>query len=778
VSLDDYRAKRDFEQTPEPAPGPARPGAGPPRFVVQQHHARRLHWDLRLERDGVAVSFAIPNGIPRAPKEHRLAVRTEDHPLEYLQWEGEIPRGQYGAGTMTVWDAGTYEAHTFDAQKVEVTLHGERLQGRYGLFAIGHGEADRGDWMIHRMDPADWVPLPEGVRPMLARPGAMPADPSGWAFEVKWDGVRALAYCRPGRLRLESRGGNDITAAYPEVRGLLEQLGMREALLDGEIVAFDERGRPSFGRLQERMHVRDRRQIERLRRSTPVVYVIFDLLHLDGRSLLREPHATRRALLTELGLGGPAWRVPEITLGDGRALLAFTRAHGLEGIVAKRSDSRYEPGARNGAWMKLKHRMRQELVIGGWLPGAGGRAGRIGALLVGYHRDGELIYAGRVGTGFTDRTLEELAARLGPLRRPERPFAPGPRLPREAVFVVPELVCEVEFVEWTADGVMRAPSFQGLRDDRAAGQVKREDAPGRPAFADGPVRFAGRELQLSNYGKVLFPQSGFTKGDLIEYYAAVAGAVLPHLRDRALTLKRYPDGVEQPFFYEKHAPAHRPEWVPVAEIGGVRYTLCQEPATLVWLANLADIELHTSLALAETPERPNLLVFDLDPGAPAGLLECARVALVLRGMFSALGLESVVKTSGAKGMQVYVPVDGTGYEQTKPLARSIAELLEARMPELVVSRMARSLRAGRVFVDWSQNDLHKTTVTVYSVRALPTPGVSTPLAWEEIERALAAGDAGRLRFTPAEVLDRIDRYGDLFAPAAALRQPLPDVNLR
>jgi bifunctional non-homologous end joining protein LigD len=781
--LDRYRAKRDFDATPEPAAGPVRPAAGAPRFVVQEHHARRLHWDLRLEHDGVAASWAIPNGIPLSPKENRLAVHTEDHPLEYLEFRGEIPAGQYGAGTMGIWDHGTYELHKFDEKKVEVTFHGERLHGRYGMFPIGRSAGEENSWMIHRMDPPDdpaRVAMPEALKPMLARAGEMPHEPARWSFEVKWDGVRALAYAKPGRLKLESRNGNDITAGYPEVRGLIDQLGMREAVLDGELVAFDKDGRPSFGRLQERMHVREGRALARLQKSVPVVFAIFDLLYLDGESLLALPYAERRARLVELELNGAAWRVPDNHPGEGARLLAATAAQGLEGIVAKRLDSRYEPGSRNGAWLKLKNTSRQELVIGGWLPGEGNRSGTVGALLTGYYDGEELVYAGRVGTGFSDRMLSELNSQLEPLRRADSPFAVStPKLPRDAVYVEPKLICEVEFVEWTSDGVMRAPAFKGLRDDKAAVEVGRERiavvAGDARRFADGPLEFAGRSLKLSNYNKVLFPETGFSKGDLIEYYAAVAEAALPHLRDRALTLKRYPNGVDKPHFYEKNSPSHRPAWVPTAEIGGVSYTLCQEPATLVWLANLADIELHTSLAAASAPQRPNLLVFDLDPGAPAGLVECSQVALVLRGLFSALGLTSVVKTSGSKGMQVYVPIDPetVTYEQSKPFAKQVAELLEARLPELVVSRMTKTLRAGRVFVDWSQNDDHKTTATVYSVRALATPGVSTPLEWDEVSDCFEAGDPARLVFSPRQVLERIDAYGDLFEDAATIRQALP-----
>jgi bifunctional non-homologous end joining protein LigD len=814
--LHTYRAKRDFHKTGEPDGAGAGP-QGVARFVIQEHHATRLHWDLRLEHDGVLASWAIPNGIPATPSDNRLAVHTEDHPLEYLDFHGEIPRGEYGAGTMSIWDHGTFETHLWDDKKVEVTFHGERLSGRYGLFPIGQRgrEGSEKDWMIHRMDPPadpDREAMPERILPMLAGSGELPAHEEKWSFEVKWDGVRAIAYVKPGRLRLESRNLNDITETYPEVRGILRDLGMREAVFDGEIVAFGEDGRPSFERLQRRINVASASAVRRLSASTPVVYAIFDLLYLDGHSLMALPYEERRARLDELGLGGPAWRAPANHPGRGRALLDATEAQGLEGIVAKRLDSRYEPGRRTGAWIKIKHVTRQELVICGWLPGEGRRTDRIGALLMGYWTDdGRLVYAGRVGTGFTERTLNELARALAPLRSADSPYDDAPKLPRNAVYVEPDLVAEIEFREWTREGVMRAPSFKGLRTDKDAAEVVREPAPHEGERADpepgdtGPdaagagvdstapealfdaverlpegslaVLADGRELKLSNWDKVLFPATGFTKGDLIAYYARIAPAVVPHLRDRPLTLKRYPNGVQAPYFYEKQSPAHRPEWVETARVGAVNYTLCQDRPTLIWLANLADVELHTSLSLAAAPETPTMLVFDLDPGAPAGLVECCEVALVLRGLFRALGLESVAKTSGSKGMQLYVPLNAPAgkvtYVHTKPFARQVAEALEQRLPELVVSRMTKRLRAGKVLVDWSQNDEHKTTVTVYSVRAREQPTVSTPVSWEEVQACHDAGDPELLTFTTDQVLARVDADGDRFAMLLSTRQELP-----
>jgi bifunctional non-homologous end joining protein LigD len=800
--LEPYRSKRDFSATKEPAGTTDERGGklGEHRFVVQEHHATRLHWDLRLEHEGVLASWAIPNGIPSLPSENRLAVHTEDHPLQYLDFEGDIPAGEYGAGTMRIWDRGTFETHLWDDKKVEVTFHGERLRGRYGLFPIGKGNDAEKDWMIHRMDPPidrDRVAMPERILPMLADTSAdIPRDESRWSFEVKWDGVRAIAYVKPGRLRLESRNLREITEGYPEVRGLLRDLGMREAVFDGELITFDEQGRPSFERLQRRMHVTSPSAVRRLAVSAPVVYAIFDVLHLDGHDLMSRPYAERRAALEGLELGGPAWRVPAVHAGQGRALLEATAAQGLEGVVAKRLDSRYEPGRRNGAWLKIKHTQRQELVIGGWLPGEGRRRDRIGALLMGYQDDdGRLRFAGRVGTGFTERTLDRLGSALSPLETSDCPFDSPPKLPRNAVFVAPELVAEIEFREWTSEGVMRAPSFKGLRDDKPAAEVIREGREPSAAAGDGRVTPAdvfgdaaplpdggiavtvdGRRLKLSNFDKVLYPDTGFTKGDLIAYYARIAPAVLPHLTDRPLTLKRYPNGVQEPYFYEKQSPSHRPEWVQTARIGGVNYTLCQDRATLVWLANLADIELHTSLALADRPERPTMLVFDLDPGAPAAIVECCQVGLVLRGLFTQLGLESMAKTSGSKGLQVYVPLNAAvTYGQTKPFARKVAEVLEQRLPELVVSRMTKRLRSGKVLVDWSQNDEHKTTVTVYSVRARERPTVSAPVSWEEVQACQEARDPELLTFETEQALERVAANGDPFASLLSLRQALPSV---
>ncbi len=464
--LAEYEAKRSLGKTPEPSGkdlGESRDGN---RFVIQEHHARRLHWDLRLERDGVLASWALPRGVPPTPKDNRLAVRTEDHPVEYLDFHGEIPKGQYGAGTMTIWDSGTYVAEKFTDEKVEVELRGERVRGRYALFPT-KGK----NWMIHRMDPpADpgREPMPANVKPMLASAGRLPRDERDWAFELKWDGVRILAYCEPGRVRLESRNQRDVTSQYPEVANALrEALGTTEALLDGEVVAFDDQGRPDFQRLQSRMHLASEAAVRRRMADTPATFVVFDVLHLNGHPTLELAYEDRRKLLEKLSLDADCLLVPAAHFGDGAALLGLTRERGLEGLLAKRRDSRYKAGARSKAWIKVKNVRSTELVIGGWLPGRGGRAASLGALAVGYHEEpgsAQLRYAGKVGTGFTERTLTDLTRLLRPLETPNSPFH-GRQPPRETVFAEPRLVAAVEFTEWTRAGTLRAPSFKGLRDD-------------------------------------------------------------------------------------------------------------------------------------------------------------------------------------------------------------------------------------------------------------------------------------------------------------------------
>jgi bifunctional non-homologous end joining protein LigD len=472
-----YRRKRDAGRTPEPVPsdGPL-PQGHDDTFVIQEHHARRLHWDFRLERGGVLVSWAVPKGLPLDPKANRLAVHTEDHPLEYASFEGEIPAGEYGGGKVIIWDRGTYETEKWTDNEVKVVLHGSRVEGRYVLF---HTSGD--DWMIHRMDPPaelDWQPLPAKIRPMLAVLGDLPpaAQDHRWGYEMKWDGVRAIVYVEGGGVRVLSRSDRDVTVTYPELRQLGEALGLRQCVLDGEIVAFDDQGRPSFGALQPRMQVGDAARARRLARDVPATFLAFDVLHLDGHDTTPLPYQERRDLLESLDVNGPRWQTPPWFRGSGQNALDTSRSQGLEGIVAKRLDSPYLPGRRSDCWIKVKNFYTQEVVIGGWKPGTGRRAGGIGSLLIGVPTPNGLEYVGHVGTGFTQAMLDDLARLLRPLARRTSPFAT--EVPRQwakdARWVTPKLVGEVAYTERTKDGRLRIPSWRGLRPDKRPEDINPE----------------------------------------------------------------------------------------------------------------------------------------------------------------------------------------------------------------------------------------------------------------------------------------------------------------
>jgi bifunctional non-homologous end joining protein LigD len=490
--LETYRQRRDATVTPEPVPPSSpstrrRKATGARQFVIQEHHARALHWDFRLERDGVLVSWAVPKGLPLDKKTNHLAVQTEDHPLEYAAFEGTIPSGEYGGGNVILWDHGTFDEIKWSDREVIVVLHGERIEGKYALFVTekssrssGSRSAER-SWMVHRMDdsPVGYEPPPADIRPMLATLGSLPADDQDWAFEFKWDGIRAIGHVDGGRIRIVSRNGNDLSVSFPELRPLGEQLASHQVVLDGEIVAFDEKGRPRFQKLQPRIHASDPNKAKRLSVEQPAVYVLFDLLYLDGSSLLDQPYRERRERLEALPLGkvkGGSWTLSPRFDGPGADVLQASQEQGLEGILAKGSDSLYLPGKRSPQWRKIKNILTQEVVVGGWTPGEGHRQGQFGSLLLGVPSHDGLAYVGQVGTGFSDDSLDDLMGKLERLRSPTDPF--GTEVPRRyrttATWVEPVLVGEVRFGEWTAEGRMRHPSWRGLRDDKNASEVRRE----------------------------------------------------------------------------------------------------------------------------------------------------------------------------------------------------------------------------------------------------------------------------------------------------------------
>ena len=761
MPLDTYRKKRDPKTTPEPFGGSSG-GASGPRFVVQRHAARRLHYDFRLERDGALASWAVPKGVPMEKGERHLAVHVEDHPLDYADFEGTIPAGQYGAGTVEIWDRGTYELLEEKRNGgLTVRLHGERLEGTWTLVPA-HLDGDPKNWLLLRKDDTDGATAVRQYRPMLATATDRLPDGEGWAFEPKWDGFRALAYVTGGEVTFKSRNDNDLTGRFQSAaRALARAMRSPSAVVDGEICALDETGRSGFGLLQQGVGL--------------LVFAAFDVLERDGEELCDRTYTERRAALEALLDTSIEGVLVSPSFDDGAALERAAREHGLEGVVAKRRDSCYHPGRRTLDWRKLKLKARQELVIAGYTRGKGRRADGIGALVLAVHDADGLRYAGNVGTGFDDRELDRLEKVLEPLRREASPFADVPKMPKvrrgDIVWVEPKLVAEVEFAEWTRDGRLRAPVYMGLRDDKPADDVVAERVP----LAE-EIRRGNRVLRLSNLDKPFWPDEEITKGDLLAYYRDVAPVLVPHLRDRPFTMKRYPDGWQGKFFFQKDAPKHMPEWIrrapfPASTREGERriidYALVNDELALLWMVNMGCIDMNAWASRADRPDKPDWIMFDLDPSEGVGFQEVIEVAQLVKQMLDLAGLESFAKTSGSRGIHVLVPIARRqGFDAARSFAAVVAGALERTHPGLVTTEWTKSKRRG-VLVDANQNGPGKTTATVYSVRPRPGAPVSTPLAWDEVNERLDPA-----AFTFDEVRARVARHGDLFAPVLSLDQSL------
>jgi bifunctional non-homologous end joining protein LigD len=766
AKLTEYERKRDRKQTPEPFTG-ERGGTKGPIFVVQRHDARSLHYDFRLERNGALASWAVPKGVPLEPGEQHLAVHVEDHPLDYATFEGEIPKGNYGAGTVEIWDSGTYEL--LEEKKnggLTVRLHGKRLNGTYALVPAKLS-GDPKNWLILRKAEDQTVRPRVQYQPMLATLADDVPRGTGWAFEVKWDGYRALAYVRGSDATLVSRNGNDLTSRFPAVAKAVSQaLKTPDSVLDGEICALDESGRSSFSLMQQG------------KAGTPVVYYVFDVLEVEGEPLIDLPFVERRKRLESLlDKRDRTVRISE-TFDDGVALYEVAKQQRLEGIMAKRLDSRYLPGRRTRDWLKIKTHGEQEFVICGFTKGTGRRASSFGSLVLGYYRGGELVYAGNVGTGFNSKEIEKLLDRLRPLKRSTPPFKDVPKMPKvrrgDVVWVEPKLVCEVEFAEWTHDGRLRAPSYKGLREDKAAEDVRREEP-----VADRIVK-GDRELKLSNLDKVFFPKEGITKGDLLEYYRAVAPVLIPHLKDRPFTMVRWPDGIEAGRFFQKDAPSHMPKWIPTYRAlvstresprkkKWVNFPLVNDELALLWMVNMGCIDMNAWYSRVDKHERPDFVLFDLDPSPDVGFAETVQVALLVKQALDAFGLASFPKTSSAEGMHVLVPVERRyTYEDTRQFAEIVAGAIARTNRGLATTEWTKSKRCG-VLIDANQNGEGKTIASVYSVRPRPGAPVSTPLRWEEVNEKLDP-----LAFTMEVVLERVRRHGDLFEGVLSTKQRLTD----
>ena len=868
MGLREYHRKRDFSITPEPRGEEGQEKTREDRsFCIQKHAATRLHYDFRLEMESVLKSWAVPKGPSLDPADKRLAMQTEDHPIEYGDFEGIIPEGQYGGGTVLLWDRGTWEPLEDPHQglrkgSLKFELHGVKLQGKWALVRIkGRDAREEGrTWLLIKerdefvrsskvyditkerpesvatgrtleqiaadrdrvwnsnreergevrgpaaraarvartktaaasrsrapapaapaarpastrkdlaaaaaaIPGARKAPLPRTVAAQLATLVDEPPKGDEWLHEMKFDGYRILARVQDGKARLVSRNGKDWTAHFPTVARAVEGLAVRTGLLDGEVAVVLPSGTTSFQALQNALSAQEQGQL---------VYFVFDLLHVEQVSLTGARLDERKALLQDL-LGvpqaGSPLRYSDHVAGSGDEFFAQACTLGVEGIVSKRRDAPYEPG-RSRTWLKVKCLHRQELVIGGYTDPERSRVG-LGALLMGfYDREGRLQFAGKVGTGFTSKMLQDLRRRLAPLEQPHSPFEQA-RIPgvTKAHWVRPELVGEVAFTEWTSDGRMRHPSFQGLREDKKAREVVREvprpvaqvaDPP--PLAAPGPTKEASKParakrakptprgpktggeayvagVRLTHPDRVLYPPQGITKRDLAQYYESIADWILPHVQGRPLTLVRCPEGAEKECFYMKHSGV----WAPPAlrrvaihektKIG--EYLVVDDLAGLISLVQMGILEIHTWNAVARELERPDRVVFDLDPDPSVGWERVVEGAQALRSRLDALGFESFVKTTGGKGLHVVVPLrPGSTWEESFAFARAVSEELEKAKPAAYTTAMPKAQRRGRILVDYFRNNRGNTSVAAYSTRAKPGATVSTPIGWEELEKGV------------------------------------------
>src|SRR5881409_78824 len=796
--LSAYRAKRALDRTPEPgaradsaalaAPAAAPLAAQYPRglFVVHMHAARRLHWDLRLEMDGVLKSWAVPKGPSPNRADKRLAVHVEDHPLEYGDFEGIIPEGNYGAGAVIVWDRGRWvpledpEAG-MKTGKLLFELHGYKLKGRWTLVKLKRGEKE---WLLIKEKDgyvsANSALPPESVlsgltveelkagkdraapvlkelgrikaprravtvdeaEPMLAETREQPFSKPGWLFELKLDGYRVRAGREQGEARLLTRKGNDISAAFPELARALAALPFEGFILDAELVVPDEAGRPSFQRLQNRVRVSRGLEVRRGAVETPAVLYVFDLLAFEGYDLRPLPLEQRKALLEQIvPRVGPLKYLSHFEK-DGEALYQQVVKMGLEGIVAKQADSPYRAG-RSPNWLKIRADRADDFVVVGFTRPKGSRSG-FGALDLGAYENGKLVYAGRVGSGFTAAQLKEVSAALERGVRPTPAFTgPVPQDPGHT-WVEPTLVVEVRYKEWTDEGLLRQPVFVRFRDDKPVTEIaKKGEGRGErdvevPPESPSPISPLPREVKFSNLDKVFWPDEGYTKGDLIDYYRAVSKWMLPYLADRPLVLTRFPDGINGKSFFQKDAPEYAQAFVRTVTIWSedsqrdLDYFVCDNESSLLYIANMAAILLHVWSSRVATLEKPDWCILDLDP-KEAPFTDVVTVAKAVQALCDDIGLPTGIKTSGSTGLHVLIPLGRqVTYEQSRTLGGLLARVIAAELPEIATVTRQVQKRGGKVYLDYVQNGHGRLLVAPYSVRPLPGAPVSMPLKWSEV----------------------------------------------
>jgi bifunctional non-homologous end joining protein LigD len=821
--LNTYRIKRDFNHTQEPPPR-KEPGRAGLRFVVQKHWARNLHYDFRLEHEGVLKSWAVPKGFSLDPQVKRLAVQVEDHPYAYLNFKGRIPEGHYGAGEVMLWDQGTYvpvngsaaskpTAHQAVAAALakghlDFALFGQKLHGQFTLVRM-HDNPKQ--WLLIKkhdgfaepnavfdekpvpavravkrelrasrttalpallagldLAGAKKSPLPAAVQPMLATLATAPFDAEHWIFEVKWDGFRSLAEIQRGRVRLFSRNHKPQTLQFPAVVAGLRKLQV-DAVLDGEIVAVDPEGRVDFQALQNYLH----------RGEGEAIYYVFDILSVAGLDIRPLPLRKRKAVLAKILPISPVIRLSVSLEKSGKAFYRAARENDLEGIVAKNLESGYLSGGRSLDWLKIKAQQQQEAVICGFTQPRASRQ-HFGALILGVYQDRKLVFAGHVGTGFNESLLAILTRKLKPLITRNCPFGQVPKTNMPVTWVKPQLICQVKFLAWTQAGSLRLPVFLGLREDVKPSAVVRETPVRVKPKAPEVASLQPTRALLTNLDKVFWPGDGTTKKDVILYYDRMAKWMLPFLKNRPQSLNRQPNGISEPGFFQKNFEAQTPAWVKTAEIFSehtghdLRYLLCQNRDTLLFLANLGCIELNVWDSSWPHLDKPDFMVLDFDPVKP-GLPHLISAVQAMKKLLDQIGLPGFVKTSGGRGLHVYVPLlPRFGYEDVREFAHLLMSIIARRHPGLLAKEREPGARRGLVYLDYPQNRYGATMAAPYSLRPRPGAPVSAPLAWKEVTPQLDPL-AFNLRTMPGRVARLGDLWKDIFKQRADLGLSLPKV---
>jgi len=801
VGLGKYFRRRRFADTPEPKGALKKAPSRRLAFVVQEHHASTLHYDFRLEIDGVLKSWAVPKGPSLNPHDHHLAIQTEDHPYEYRTFEGVIPEGNYGAGNVIIWDEGWYEARKGDAANSEATLrrelkkghltfilHGKKLHGEFALIRMRDAK-EKNAWLLvkktdiyasasdvthddtsvkshQRVDdlgahgklpdlsayPKKAAPWP--VHPMLSTLVDAPFSKPGWLFEVKWDGYRAVGSKHGDALQLYSRNGLDFSGKYPPVMEALRAFHY-DVIVDGEIVVTDETGAAHFEQLQD-WHNNP---------AGALRYYVFDILWCEGRDVRTMPLVERKRLLKTVLPAHPVIQYSDHVETDGDKLFAEMKRRGLEGMVAKRAESPYREGDRGQDWLKIKTSLRQEVVIGGYTEPRGSRK-YLGSLLVGVYERGVLCYTGHSGGGIADDQRKLLQAKLARLERPDSPFAEKPKPNAPVHWVKPELVCEMSFSEWTSEGYMRQPRYEGLRPDKKLAQVHRERAV-HTASSTTPTPFGTLPFEPTHLDKVFFPRHGYTKGDLFAYYQKIAPYILPYLKGRPCSLNRMPGGIAGESFFQKNNE-HLPPWVPSTDIfsesnnADLHWMVGGDLPTLLYMVQLGCVEINPWNSRVGSLDRPDWIVIDLDPEGVgfAGVIE---VAHTVKQVCDEWGIATCPKTSGKTGLHVYIPMHAKyTYEQGKNLAHLIALEVNKRQPKLTSVERLPEKRPHKIYLDFLQNREGQTLAAPYSVRPTPDATVSMPLHWDEVRAGLEP-----TKFTIRNAYARLQRTGDLWKPALA-----------